>query len=212
MGDTGGTSMSTRDNGYRIIRLVNGEKLIAKITGSDKKKLFLERPMVIEGVIGTESINPLMAIRKEYLILQNWIEFCKNNIVGVPKEHILTIYSPDDLLTKAYDTQKEREDTGGNDITSLLPEDLGNNDSLSDMICGSLNSENMDISDIVNDIVNGNIQNFKFKYEDMDNTDDEDWSEDMVNKNRSDYGNELDDWSPYIEDYFRNDENPPFSD
>jgi len=204
--------MSTRDNGYRIIRLVNGEKLIAKITGSDKKKLFLERPMVIEGVIGTESINPLMAIRKEYLILQNWIEFCKNNIVGVPKEHILTIYSPDDLLTKAYDTQKEREDTGGNDITSLLPEDLGNNDSLSDMICGSLNSENMDISDIVNDIVNGNIQNFKFKYEDMDNTDDEDWSEDMVNKNRSDYGNELDDWSPYIEDYFRNDENPPFSD
>ena len=204
--------MSTRDNGYRIIRLVNGEKLIAKITGSDKKKLFLERPMVIEGVIGTESINPLMAIRKEYLILQNWIEFCKNNIVGVPREHILTIYSPDDLLTKAYDTQKDREDTGGNDITSLLPEDFKNNDSLSDMIYDSLNSENTDISDIVNDIVNGNIQNFKFKYEDMDNTNDEDWSEDMVNKNRSDYGNELDDWSPYIEDYFRNDENPPFSD
>ena len=183
--------MSQDNNSYRIVRLVNGEKLIAKITGSNKNKLFLERPMVIEGIVGTESINQMMVVKKEYLVLQNWIEFCKNNIVGIPKNHILTIYTPDDLLTMAYNTQKEREDTaGGSDIVSLLPD------------TGEYNKPYSDISNIINDIINSNIDDFNFTTNDIEEEEnEEDWDESSIDKNRNDYGNQIDDWSPYIEDY-----------
>jgi hypothetical protein len=184
----------SENRSYRIVRLVNGDKLIAKITGSNKSKLFLERPMVIEEIIGTQSINPQFAIKREFLVLQNWIEFSKSNVVGIPKEHVLTIYDPDELVTKAYNTQKEREDTGFDELKSLL--DADENDELS-------MTNQSDISDIVSDIINGNIQNFKIKYE--ENLD-EDWSDIDIDKNRDDYGNELNDWSPYLEDYFFNDD------
>jgi len=185
----------SENRSYRIVRLVNGDKLIAKITGSNKSKLFLERPMVIEEIIGTQSINSQFAIKREFLVLVNWIEFSKSNVVGIPKEHVLTIYDPDELVTNAYNTQKEREDTGLDELKSLLSDE--NNESYDSQY-------QSDISDIVNDIVNGNIQNFMIKHE--ENSNDEDWSDIDIDKGRNDYGNELSDWSPYLEDYFRNEE------
>ena len=170
---------------YRIIRLVNGEKIIAKITGSNKDKLYLDRPMIIEGIIGTQVISPIHMVKKEFLILQNWIEFCKNNNVGIPRNQILAIYAPDDMITKAYDIQKLREDTGNNDMQSFL-------DDASD---SGLN--NFEISKLLDDIVGGDISEFYCEEEENDN-----WSESNVDKDRSDYGNEPDDWSPFIEDYF----------
>tara|TARA_R100001377_G_C3145593_1_gene94352 strand:- start:32 stop:622 length:591 start_codon:yes stop_codon:yes gene_type:complete len=181
---------------YRIVRLVNGEKLIAKISGSKKNKLYLERPMVIEEITGTQTINPLMAIKREYIILQNWIEFSKSNVVGIPKEHILTIYDPDELVTMAYNKQKEREDTGSAGLLSMMDGD--SEDKLTDMIDFD-NMKQSDITDIVNDIINGNINSYKHMHE--ENVD-EDWIDSDIDKGRNDYGNELDDWSPYIEDYF----------
>ncbi len=125
------------------------------------------------------------------------------------------------MLTQAYNMQKEREDTGGgdNDITSLLPDDLNLSEMLENSCFGD-DPSNMDISDIVSDIVsdiiNGNIQNFKFKYEEdvEKQPEDEEWNESCVDKDRNNYGNELDDWSPYIEDYFNNNDDsstPPSS-
>ena len=39
-----------KDKGYRIIRLVNGERLIAKISGSTKQEMVLNRPMTVRGM------------------------------------------------------------------------------------------------------------------------------------------------------------------
>jgi hypothetical protein len=37
----------------------------------------------------------------------------------------------------------------------------------------------------------------------MDPTGEEElWDDDEVNKDREDYGNDLNDWSPYLDDYF----------
>tara|TARA_Y100000034_G_scaffold71446_1_gene86186 strand:+ start:506 stop:1138 length:633 start_codon:yes stop_codon:yes gene_type:complete len=191
-----------RDNGYRIIRLVNGEKLIAKITNSSDKKLFLERPMTISGIINTKAIGPMHMIKKEFLVLNNWIEFCQNNTVGVSKDFILTISDPDDFIIDAYDVQKEHEDVGidrrcrnNNKQFGDQPDDLFSNCS-DEEIQSMLENIGMDfnINDVVNQIIQNNINNY--------DDDDVEWSEEDIDKSRGDYGNDMDDWSPYYDDYF----------
>ena len=145
--------------------------------------------MSINGIIGTENINQTHMIKKEFLILNNWIEFCQNDVVGIPKNLILTISSPDKFIKDAYDLQKEHEDVGYGSYKSI------NNNEESTDISDIINHLNTDINDIINEIISGNLS-----YSDEE----ENWSDDEVDKGRQDYGNDMDDWSPYCDDYFDN--------
>jgi len=180
-----------KDDGYRVIRLVNGERLIAKVSGSNTTKLFLERPMSINGIISTESVNPLYLIKKEFLVLNNWMEFCQNNVVGIPRNLILTISDPDEFIKDAYNTQKECEDTGNRTYMSY-----GNNDDDEEDndFTNIINHINTDINHIINEIISGNMMSYS----------EEEWSDDDIDKSRKNYGNDMDDWSPYLDDYFDN--------
>tara|TARA_R100000458_G_C8275281_1_gene250299 strand:- start:2850 stop:3434 length:585 start_codon:yes stop_codon:yes gene_type:complete len=182
-----------RDRGYRIVRLVNGERLIAKISGSNSNKLFLDRPMSIRGVISPP--NEMSGMSKEFLVLNNWNEFCSNNVVGIPRQFILTISDPDTFIEDAYETQKSHEDTY--DATSSQS---GLNDDLMDKIKEEIGESQ--VEDIIQDIIGSIISNFDgsdIGYE---------WKESDLDKDREDFGNELDDWSPYPEDYFDEGEPP----
>ena len=184
------------DKGYRIIRLVNGEKLIAKISGSNSKKLFLERPMVINGIkgLGGGSAEMSRMIRKEFIALTNWIEFSFGNVIDVPRDFILTISIPNSFIISAYETQKQYDDEGGTLYTNFENNNVyyESSDSLQYEIDEELmDSINADITNIVNDIISG-----KMLQEDLN-----DWDEEDIDKNREDYGTDLNDWSPYPDDY-----------
>jgi len=187
---------NSRDRGYRIVRLVNGERLIAKISGSNSNKLFLDRPMSIRGVISPP--NEMSGMSKEFLVLNNWNEFCSNNVVGIPRQFILTISDPDTFIEDAYETQKDHEDTY--DATKLLEGSKSGSDSLMDKIEEEIGKSN--VEDIIQDIIGDIISNFDHG-EPVD-----DWSEADLDVDREDFGNELDDWSPYPEDYLDGGEPP----
>jgi len=180
-----------RDSGYRIVRLVNGERLIAKISGSNSKKLYLERPMSIKGIISTDPVNPISIVKKEFLILSNWIDFCKSTTVGIPRQFILTISDADKFIEEAYNAQKNHED-----VFDELDED--NLSTIFDSL--EYGGNDSEVSSIVQDIINNIIENFHMTHE-------EEWDEESVNKDRKDYGNSYNDWSPYLKDYFPSNNN-----
>jgi len=186
-----------RDRGYRIIRLVNGDNIVAKITGSNVKKLYLERPMLIKGMTSDGGFIQIGFHQKqEIILLENWIEFSNDNVVGIPKQSILSITNPTMGIEQLYDRQKECEDTPRPIGEIEIDIDL---DSKSKSIIDSV--QNLDINDIVTDIISDIISN---AYENAEEEDD--WSEEYVDKERDDYGNDLSDWSPYLNDYLDEDE------
>ncbi len=190
------------DNGYRVIRLVTGEKLIAKVSGSTKTKIVLHRPMTIRGMTTS---NPKIGITKEFIILSDWLEYCKDDHVRVNLSSILTISEPDDFVKEAYDVQKEYDDTGKVDNSMEdLPDIDGKKMSLSDLLrlegeekFTELNGESL--KSFLEQFVDSVVEKAASRLEEDD---DEDWFEEDVDKDRDDWGNDYDDWSPYPEDYF----------
>ena len=176
------------DKGYRIIRLVNGEKLIAKICGSTKHKLILHRPMTIRGMVTKNS--------REWLILNDWLEHCRDNEVGIKLDAILTISNPDEFISEAYDCQKEYMDTGHADPQmDDLPSDSEGDATLADLLAEmDGGSSNHNLKDWVENFVSSILENAAKNLE-------EEWDEDEVDTDRPDWGNQYDDWSPYPEDY-----------
>jgi len=185
------------DKGYRIVRLVNGEKLIAKISGSTSTKLVLNRPMTIRGMTTN---NPLAGISKEFLVLTDWMEHCSDDNVRIKLDCVLTISSPDEFIEEAYDCQKEYEDTGSADPRMEdIPNsgsDNNNHKTLAELLEEAEDEEFTEdsLKEFLSDFVNSIVDKASSKLE-------EEWIDEEVDKERPDYGNELDDWSPYPEDY-----------
>ena len=179
------------DKGYRIIRLTNGERLIARISGSNSNKFLLERPMSIKGFV----TKNLSGIEKEYVILNKWAEYTNENIIKVPKHFVITMYSPEKSMSEMYDSAKEVEDTQGNEL-----EDVNINvDSILDKY--GIDAENIS-DDAAQSILDGIIEGI-FGISSQEEISEEDWDEDDIDKDRPDYGSNWNDWSPYPEDYFR---------
>jgi hypothetical protein len=190
------------DKGYRIIRLVNGEKLIAKISGSTTSKLILNRPMTIRGMTTN---NPIMGVTKEFLILNDWLEHCSDNDVRIKLESVLTISNPDEYIEEAYDCQKEYLDTGKvdprmEDVYDEKTPSIDGHKTIAELLEESSDDDDLELTgeglkDFLHDFVNSIVNKAASKLE-------EEWHEDDVDKDRDDYGNDLDDWSPYPEDYY----------
>ena len=56
---------------YRIIKLTSGEEIIAKMKGSDDKKMTVERPMVFRS---TQAFD-ILGNQKEVTFLKNWLGY-----------------------------------------------------------------------------------------------------------------------------------------
>jgi len=92
---------------YRIIKLTSGEEIIAKMKGSDDKKMTVERPMVFRS---TQAFD-ILGNQKEVTFLKNWLGYSNEIQAKISKESILTILKPDSDVIVLYDKEKEREDT-----------------------------------------------------------------------------------------------------
>ena len=91
---------------YRILKLKNGEELIASICGQEKNKLILERPMSFR----TTSMQDSFGAMRHMTILYNWLSNSDQLTTKIPKEEILTFLDPSEEAIKLYEIEKENED------------------------------------------------------------------------------------------------------
>lgn len=203
----------SRNNIYRLFRLTNGDNLVAKIHRSSDDKYYLERPMRIKSIMANDPTDPTGMFKRELVYLIPWIEYSNDNVVPIQKSVVMSMVVADSEISSAYDIQKEREDTdgflgddGGNDSTAPASDEIPTAQDELDNILGKFMFEDgefiadnkiditdMSIKDIVNNILEDIINNSR--------QEPVEWDDNKINKDRKDYGNDLDDWSPYIEDY-----------
>ena len=78
------------DNNYRIIKLRNGESLIAGLGDiTTKNTIILERPMQFKTmtVIDDKTLNS-----KDFLVIRTWAEYSSDRNVEIPNDSILAIF------------------------------------------------------------------------------------------------------------------------
>ena len=120
-------NQKAKNNDCRLFRLVSGEFIISKIVGSTKNEFFLDRPMTITGFTSMGSVGEFGMIQKQYMCLNNWMEYSIDNTVKVRKDFVMAISKPEQKVIEAYDMQKEVEDTNALDKYKKLIKQKGNN-------------------------------------------------------------------------------------
>ena len=91
----------------KIIRLNNGEDVIAKIIKSDKRNITLSKPFIFR----TQSvIDPRSGIKKDVTMLQSWLSFVDSDEITIGQDNVLAFLSPTGETEKLYDIEKEREE------------------------------------------------------------------------------------------------------
>tara|TARA_R110001592_G_scaffold221517_2_gene476356 strand:- start:804 stop:1442 length:639 start_codon:yes stop_codon:yes gene_type:complete len=94
---------------YRILKLKNGDELIAKIKGQISGKLILERPMVFRTLL---MADPMTGMQREITVLKNWISYSDHSLdTKIPQDYIVTYSTPANEAAELYDIEKEKEDT-----------------------------------------------------------------------------------------------------
>lgn len=91
---------------YRILKLKSGEQLIASITGSNKDKLIVFRPMIFKNTL----ITDMSGRQREITVLRNWLAYTNQIETKIPKDFIVSYLDPDEDVKDLYELEKEKED------------------------------------------------------------------------------------------------------
>jgi hypothetical protein len=96
-----------QDNGYRLIKLKNGDSLIAKVLDIRKKTLVVERPMQFKTVV---LVDQNQMTNTEMVVFKSWIDYSIDRIIEIAADGIIAISMPDPKISACYDVEKEKED------------------------------------------------------------------------------------------------------
>lgn len=96
-----------QDNGYRIIKLKNGDMIITKILEVRKKTIIIERPMQFKNVV---LMDQNTGNTTDMVVFKTWIEYSIEKIMEITIDGILIITTPDDKLINCYEMEKNKED------------------------------------------------------------------------------------------------------
>jgi len=96
-----------QDNGYRLIKLKNGDIMITRVLEIRKKTLLIERPMQFKTVI---LVNQNNMTNTEMVVFKNWIDFTTDKIIEISIDSIIAITIPDEKISICYDLEKQKED------------------------------------------------------------------------------------------------------
>lgn len=91
---------------YRILKLRSGEEIITKITGKQKGKMILERPMIFR----TMMMHDGLGRPKEVTVLRNWTPNTNEIHAKIPEDYIATFLTPSMEAVKLYELEKDQED------------------------------------------------------------------------------------------------------
>jgi len=91
---------------YRILKLRSGEEIITRITGKQKGKMTLERPMIFRSMM----VHDGLGRPKEVTVLRNWTPNTNDLHTKIPEDHIATFMTPSEEAVKLYELEKDQED------------------------------------------------------------------------------------------------------
>lgn len=185
------------DESYRIIKLSSSERIICDVLEDDGFEVILHRPMMIANISGAG---------KSTFALVNYNNYSEDESIIVPKSQIVYLSTPMRELRKAYDMQKafdEMRESAQHDNTVAWQEKPKAESVTIDIedVSSEL-AEEMDNPDFVESIAElvASILN-KFQ-----NGEEMEWDEDELDTDRPDLGTKWTDWSPYPNDYLKDDE------
>jgi len=215
-----------QDNGYRLIKLKNGDILIARILEMRKKTLVVERPMQFKTVILLNNNSQ----NTEMVVFKSWIDYTTDRIIEIAADGIIAISMPDPKISACYDLEKEKED---NPAISQQAENL--QDMTEEILDSATRPNNMNPPENVNVTFNvppdmaEEIIDMMAEAKAWENMDDEDLEDEDLfpevkprkkakkkkkpdapsnkppqkknKKDLKDFGNDWSDWSPDPKDY-----------
>ena len=92
---------------FRILKLKSGEDIVAQLVQNKKETITVARPMVIKVM---HYVEPMSGMKKESLVLYDWLRACIPNKATIEKSHILSIFDADPEILKVYEIQKKLDD------------------------------------------------------------------------------------------------------
>jgi len=165
---------------YRILKLRSGEEIITRITGKQKGKMTLERPMVFRVMMMHDGLGR----PREVTVLRNWTPNTNDLHTKIPEDHIATFMNPSDEAVKLYELEKDQEDRVDSTVVGHPIKPPNNPDMMSmldSLIRLKEDLEDMDLDDEKEDLLNS----LEPSDDDLDIIDDEDKDElmndDMMN-------------------------------
>ena len=203
---------------YRILKLKNGESIIASLLPVTKKDIIsVESPMIFKTI---SMIDDKTRGMKEFLMIRNWAEYSTDKTIEIPSDTIMAILSPDEKITSVYEFEKSKAEITPEEIEQAMRE-----------INSKLQDENQKLNNF--HTVNVELQlspeasmNFldmlgiEMDMEEDDDMDEEMEDEDIedfleeeepvapkkkppTEKQKPSWGNSLEDWSPDPNDYLK---------
>ncbi len=212
---------------YRILKLKNGESLIAGLITSDEKLterkdvIIMDTPMIFRTISVMDNEKQGM---REFLMIRSWAEYSVDKIVEIPTDTIMAILTPDDKLIGVYEFEKNKSQISPEDIDQAIQEmqDKITEDQKTKNNLHTINLElqlSPEASMSFLDLLGIGID-----FEEMDEMDEEEDDEEDLDfdeedaqqvahppknkpkskkKERPAFGNSLEDWSPDPNDYLK---------
>ena len=120
-----------QDNGYRIIKLKNGDNIITRILDIKNNTMIIERPMQFKTVI---LVDQTSMNNTDIIVFKNWIDYTVDIRIEISIDGILALSTPDQRLIECYEMEKYKEDTNPKKTEELK-------DMTEEMISGLVNAQ-----------------------------------------------------------------------
>ena len=185
---------------FRILKLKSGEDIVAQLVQNKKDTITVDRPMVIKVM---HYVEPMSGMKKESLVLYDWLRACIPNKATIEKSHILSIFDADPEILKVYEVQKKLDDESKKGFTidtkppnmiMKMPKNMGGIDNLLKAVQDQLSNKDDMLNKIENDME-------AFIDEVMDDLEEGDTDIEIVKDEDRGSGESYTDWSPNPEDY-----------
>ena len=92
---------------YKILKLSNGEEIIAKIVGKDNGRIILENPMVFKTTFRPDMFGQ----SKEITFLGDWLANTNSKITKISENFIMNWLTPSREVAHLYDLEQTRRST-----------------------------------------------------------------------------------------------------
>jgi len=198
-----------QDQGYRIIKLKNGDSLICKLLIIDKKIAVLDKPMQFKSIVIVDSSGT----KTEALVFKQWIEYSVNETIEILSSFILAMSTPDDIITELYEIEKTKQKSKNPISSDMLNELTGVKPNI------QLPPENVNVTfnvppDMAEELIDMITENIEWIEDELDEEGDvlppkpkpkakkkNLPPKDQPKLKKNDFGNNLGDWSPDPKDY-----------
>jgi hypothetical protein len=97
--------MAKENTDFVVIKLVSGDEIVAKKTGSTRTAFLLHRPMQMQRTTLMEQTTG--EIRKNICIFRDWLEFTEELECSIPKDSVIMCLKATDDLVQRYQRELE---------------------------------------------------------------------------------------------------------